>query len=48
MKELTHSTILFFISLSFFLAVSAVSSLNSSEDDAKFFELLKIVDDSPS
>ena len=46
--ETTYSTILFsFHSLSLF-AVSVVSCLNSWEVDAEFFELLKIVEDSPS
>ena len=37
-----------FISLSLFLVVSAASGLNSCEEDAKFFELLKIAENSPS
>ena len=37
-----------FISLSLFLVVSAASGLNSCEEDAKFFELLKITENSPS
>ena len=37
-----------FISLSLLLAVSVVSGLNSSEEDVKFFELLKRAEGGPS
>ena len=47
-KRNSLALILFFISLSIFLEVSVISSLNSCEEDAMFFDVLRIVEDSPS